>query len=439
MTIKTNSRRIIARLVVAGLALALGNTQAASPSILITNLPAYGATGNLSGLVLNANPATNRVAVCIFVAGAWYSKPSCASQLTTIQPDGSWTANVTPSSNDKTATKIAAFLVPANYNQCVNGATGLPIPPTATAVVYANRTPPSTRQFYFSDYNWWVRTTGGNTSGPGPNIFSDSTNNVWVDAQGLLHMKITHANNAWQCAEIISDRSFGYGQYRFTVSAPVNSLDPNVVFALFTYSDDSAYNYREIDIEMSRWSNASDPNAAQFAIQPVGAGQLQRYAVPTGVTNSTHGFIWQSNNVAFQALNGNFAAPPAATNLLKSWTCTTGIPPAGGEQIHINLWLVQGNPPINGQPVEVIISNFTFVPLGSPQPAKVNQLTRLPGGNVRLDVQGTADWHYQMLSSSNLLAWLDIGTMLATNNLFQFTDTNPAAPDARYYRALTKQ
>ena len=165
---------------------------------------------------------------------------------------------------------------------------------------------------------------------------------------------------------------------------------------------------------------------------------MRRFSLPLGVTNSTHSFIWQSNTIAFQTLNGNFAASPAATNLLQSWNCAVGTPPAGGEQIHMNLWLYTGNPPINGQPVEVIISDFAFVPLGSPPSAQLSQVTVQPGGNVWLNVQGGVDWHYQMLASSNLLDWETIGTVLATNSLFQFTDPHPFSLNPRFYRTLTQ-
>jgi hypothetical protein len=156
------------------------------------------------------------------------------------------------------------------------------------------------------------------------------------------------------------------------------------------------------------------------------------------VTNSTHSFIWQSTNIAFQSLNGDFASSPAATNILETWNCPFGTPPAGGEQIHMNLYLDNGNPPLSGQPVEMVISQFEFVPLGAPRPAQISQVTVLPGGSVLLNVQGQTDWHYQMLSSSNLLNWQEIGTLLATNNSFQFTDTNPVSSSPRFYSTVTE-
>ncbi len=420
-----------------------------SPSISITQLPAFGMAGNLAGVVSNADVTTNGVIVFIYVGGGWYSKPNCASPLTPLQRDGSWSANIATVGTDLQATEVAAFLVPTNYNPpCVDGAAGLTIPSQAEAVIYAHRVDPAVRQFNFSGYGWWVKNSAGSLAGPGPNVFSDSTNNIWVDAAGRLHLKITYTNNTWQCAEIISDRSFGYGQYRFTVNADVNGLDPNAVLGMFSWSDDSAYHYREIDIELSRWDyDTGSNNVEDYAVSPYGTGQVLYFPLAVGVTNSTHCFIWQSNHVAFESLNGGYEPLPAPTNFLQGWGCALGIPPAGGEQVHINLWLDKGNPPANNQPVEVVLSSFQFVPLGPPPPAYLNGLTRLPGGGVQLNLQGQADRPYQIFSSSNLLDWLGLGMVLTTNNIitytsapvgFQFTDTNPVSGQPRFYRALTE-
>jgi len=48
------------------------------------------------------------------------------------------------------------------------------------------------------------------------------------------------------------------------------------------------------------------------------------------------------------------------------------------------------------------------------------------------------DRRYDMFSSPDLLTWRPVESILATNNIFQFTDTNPPAPVSRFYRALTE-
>src|SRR5262245_44168916 len=82
----------------------------------------------------------------------------------------------------------------------------------------------ATRTLSFSGYTWNVKSSGKSKVGPGPNYFSDSTSNVWVDAQGRLHLKITVSRNKWSCAEVVSQLSFGYGTYRFYLDSAVDSL-----------------------------------------------------------------------------------------------------------------------------------------------------------------------------------------------------------------------
>src|SRR5262245_55233039 len=82
---------------------------------------------------------------------------------------------------------------------------------------------------------WQVKSSQAQV-GPGPNYFSASSENVWVDAQDRLHLKITSRNGQWRCAEVISSTTFGYGTYTFELASPVDALDKNVVLGLFTWS-----------------------------------------------------------------------------------------------------------------------------------------------------------------------------------------------------------
>ena len=328
----------------------------ATPGIVITNLPAYGSTDNLAGVVLGADPAACRVAVFIDVPPyGWYSKPTCAQALTPIQPDGSWSADITTGGMDTNATRIAALLVSTNYDQpCVLGEPFLPtnVFSEAMASAVVTREYPGVRWIGFSGYDWWVKASSGtNQLGPGPNYFSDSTNNVWTDAQGWLHLRITNRSNQWQCAEIVSARTFGYGSYRFELGSRVDDLDTNIVLGLFTWSDDPAYADREMDVECSR-GFAADANNAQFTVQPYNlSGHYSRYQVPAGLADSTHLFTWQSNSVSFQCQSGSYSPNPNPTNVLGDWIFAnaSAVPRTGDENVRINLWLLFGHPPI-GRP-----------------------------------------------------------------------------------------
>ncbi|NCC52855.1 MAG: hypothetical protein EOM20_16795 [Spartobacteria bacterium] len=203
--------------------------------------------------------------------------------------------------------------------------------------------------------NWVVK--HGEGLGPGPNDWSDSTNNVWIDENGFLHLKITGEGSDWQCAEIISEQSFSYGEYRFYVATAYDLLDTNVVGGLFTYYDDN----NEIDIEFVRaWTGT---NNANFVTQPARTGNFfNYYSAFTEGTYSTHRFQWETNFIAFESYFGH-AEPPPNSNLVSAAWLYTGenIPLDQNEKVHINMWLFQGRSPQDTNHLELILTDFAFI------------------------------------------------------------------------------
>lgn len=226
--------------------------------------------------------------------------------------------------------------------------------------------PPGPRTILFSGREWTVKDSGGSRWGPGPNLFSPSTNNAWVDAQGRLHLKITGSKGKWHCAEIVSKASLGHGSYRFYLDSTVDNLDRNAVLGLFTWHDtDPSFANREIDIEFSRWGNANDPTNGQYVVQPYdNPGNMVRFAQPQLLAQSTHLFDWRPDRIDFKSLHGHQTTPAIPGDLIAQWTFADPgqVPPAGGEQARLNLWLFRGAAPSNGKAVEVIVSRFEFVP-----------------------------------------------------------------------------
>lgn len=219
-----------------------------------------------------------------------------------------------------------------------------------------------TRTIRWSGYTWWVKSSE-ELVGPGPNWFSDSTRNVWVDRQGRLHLRITHENGRWHCAEVVCSRSLGYGTYRFTVVSPVANLDPHVVLGLFTWSDDPAYANREIDIEFATWGEGPSSLNAQYVVQPATRGRLHRFQMDSRIGASVHSFTWLPDSVSFLSVRGIKPTPSVPSDVIQQWKFTgEDIPQRGDENPRINLWLIQGKPPRDGKEVEVIISRFEFVP-----------------------------------------------------------------------------
>lgn len=213
---------------------------------------------------------------------------------------------------------------------------------------------------FFSGYNWKIRNSPDSTSTPGPNYWSNSTSNVWVDSSGWLHLKITQQNGKWLCPEVYTLQALGYGTYVFHTASPIDSLDKNVVLGLFTYKDDS----HEVDIEYSQWGKRDGYNSG-FTVQPA------PYTLDNSVdfntrltgTEATHLFTWRSDKVSFKTIQGNQVATNASSEkVIKTWESKVSCDPTDAKAV-INLWLHHGLPPSNMQEVEVVVTGFEFYPL----------------------------------------------------------------------------
>src|SRR5512137_2505779 len=60
----------------------------------------------------------------------------------------------------------------------------------------------------FSGYTWVVRSSG--KGGPGPNYWDPD--NVSVDTNGYLHLRLTHQDGKWYCSEVCTEKRLGFGR-----------------------------------------------------------------------------------------------------------------------------------------------------------------------------------------------------------------------------------
>ncbi|MDX9730030.1 MAG: hypothetical protein RBT50_12260 [Bacteroidales bacterium] len=213
--------------------------------------------------------------------------------------------------------------------------------------------PEGVRVISFSGYDWIVSTSGEEKGGPGPNYFSDSRENAWVDDEGRLHLKITYREGRWNCARVELAKHTGYGKYVFYVSTRPDSLDRQVVWGLYTYKSDT----EEIDIEFSRWGFDNNQEA-QYTIQPSHrVGNKVRFRMDDlEGESSTHIFVWTKKWIDFASYRGHRLNPVNETEILARWRYYgDDNPPDSDEKLKINLWLFRGKPPLNGRETEVII------------------------------------------------------------------------------------
>jgi hypothetical protein len=325
-----------------------------NPTIVFDFVPPLGSYQDLRGHVTCVSPADYFVAAYIDVSG-WWTKPYWTSPLTPISLIGNWTVDITTGGVDQLATAIAVFLVPKGYSPPImDGDAVLPADLYTSAVAYEAVTRREPRTVIFSGYTWKVKYTPI-LSGPGPNYFSDNPENVWVDENGYLHMKIAQRDGIWYCSEVINTRTALYGTHTFELGSRVDLLDKNGVLGLFSWDDAAPqYHYREVDIELARWGIESGPNS-QYVVQPWDVtGNRHQFNIVQSTPGSIHSFDWLPDSIIFDSWDGN-------GNPLQSWTYTdsANIPPAGGN-IHLNFWLMNGQPPSDGKDIEVVIKSYDF-------------------------------------------------------------------------------
>jgi len=205
---------------------------------------------------------------------------------------------------------------------------------------------PSTIQF--AGLTWNVK--NGSGMGPGPNNWSNSTSNVWVDSNGDLHLKIRKIGDEWYCSEVWTEDSFGYGEYKFQLKSPLENYDKNVVVGLFTYLTDT----EEIDIEFSKWGNNAVTQVGNYVVQP---GNLEMFDPNMTGDYSSHRFVWLPDEIQYKSWHGH-ASVPSPDVLMHEWVYTgNDNPTPSNEKLHLNFWLMSGNAPSNQQEAEIIISS----------------------------------------------------------------------------------
>ena len=242
--------------------------------------------------------------------------------------------------------------------------------------------------FSFSGYNWKYK-NAITPVGPGPNRFLGTSEAAYVDNDGYLHLRIFQKNGLWYSSEIISTREFGYGTYVFTCLTDIRNFDKKNVFGFFTWNE---YSFQkqgnsEVDVEFSRWDNASDSLLFTYSVQPVIFSNPLPYqertykpSMPTSAfsQSTTHMMRWAPDSVYWESYLGeNYPG----TTKISSWSFDkNNIPrqkilgnevsdpivipaPLDSTNVRFNYWLLNGQAPTNGQNYEIVIKSFKYIPL----------------------------------------------------------------------------
>ncbi|HTY90883.1 MAG TPA: hypothetical protein VMC84_06865 [Methanocella sp.] len=257
---------------------------------------------------------------------------------------------------------ILALAFPGFYGHHSSNVTATPIDtsiPTIYPTPVSSPTPtpiPVVKTLEWSGYSWIVDDYRGG-------VFT--TNNVWVDSEGRLHMKLIYKDGKWNEFNVILKDPIGYGTYSWTVDTDLEDIqdvqdggNPNFIFSGFSYDDSLPdYNYGEIDIEHCKWGNPDLDSNTDWTIHP--ANHLVQYKHITGA-NNTDTIEWMPDHIKFSVQG------PSQPYMEYVFNDHSQIPPASGYM----QWLfyvgeVKSHPPPNNigyYEAEVVIRNFKIVP-----------------------------------------------------------------------------
>jgi hypothetical protein len=247
---------------------------------------------------------------------------------------------------------------------------------------------PGGRTIELGGHTWRVK--GPGYYGPGPNVFGDAEDCVWVDDLDRLHLTLQDRNGTWTSTEVTAEEALGYGDYILTTVGRLDLIDPAAVLGMFLWEYGPCWDYaytwwnafNEIDIEYSRWGNPAD-EIAQFVAQPFDyPGNLERFDATFGEGEVTsHAMRWLPDRVEYRVWRGGPDDESAATTI-HAWTYAgPHLPRPEQPRLHLNLWKQGEDPPATDQ--EVVFQDFTFLPAAGVVAVDPDEgLPRVPAGSL---------------------------------------------------------
>ena len=238
----------------------------------------------------------------------------------------------------------------------------------------------------FSGYVWDVKINEF-AVGPGPNYFSGFYEDVFVDDNGYLHMRIAEHNGKWYSSEIVGRDTLGYGKYTWVMQADLENIPENITVGLFTWDNESFYAAAnsEVDIEFSKWGNPDLATTLHYSVQPVAFGPTYPERTHNAITApgdlvgvTTHVFTWTDTLIEWRSYKGDSTDPLNETAYwsfdldnparVKNEGGNSSVPiviPAPGPNTNarINFWLLPwiDTKPTDGLEQEIVVRRFEYV------------------------------------------------------------------------------
>jgi hypothetical protein len=327
------------------------------PSIEFSKIPPAAQGGRervdtIAGRVKNARPGQQ---IVIYArSGPWWVQPWPDRALIPIRADSTW------STESHLGWEYAALLVDPGYRPPPT----MDVAPTPSGPVALVKTVKGigepqfapTKPLHFSGYDWKVRTIASDRGGMNNLYHAD---NAWTDPSGALHLRIKREGDRWSCAEVFLTQSLGYGNYILVVR-DTSHLEPAAVLSMNTYDEWAGeQHFRELDLAIGQWGDATSKKNAQYAIQPFYVpGNLVEFTEPPGAL--THSLHWESGRVSFKTVRGSTMR--AGAPVVSEHVFASGVPSPAQETIYLAFFVVASEKNPLQHDNEVVIEKFEYIP-----------------------------------------------------------------------------
>lgn len=234
--------------------------------------------------------------------------------------------------------------------------------------------------FEFADHGTWQAKNGIHGPGPiRPNHWSND--NVTVDDEGGLYLKITNKEGQWYSSEVRTKEFAQYGTYIFdiVIGEPyhLDILDANITIGIFFYE---GITERELDIEFAKWGYPSTVRNTECSIHsPYGSYSSLFHTGSDGPELGEFEYrklrasiSWTPDHVLYKVFRATIEeAEKENWELQGGWEYSVTnenykpefIPTEeDGLRVHFNFWLMNGLPPINNRDAEIMIINYQYIP-----------------------------------------------------------------------------
>lgn len=210
----------------------------------------------------------------------------------------------------------------------------------------------SDSEFRFSGLSWRAR-KAGIRAGPGNNFWNASSPNVRVDDAGYLHLRIDFVDDAWRSAEVSTPLPDAPCRVHVTIGSPLTPLPAGVILGVFAYRSDAS----EFDFEAGPWDSKDDTDG-HFTVQPASIpGHQYAFHLSSHEVNELT-VDWRRGRIGFRLTT------PSEEDEERWEYIGEDAPEPRGHRLHMNLWLLQGNPE-RAVPIDIAVRRVEIIPLAS--------------------------------------------------------------------------